>query len=115
MEPVVRSSSLDDLLPDFDTGYVWVGKKTEEPVLQEQYENAGPNKDRVFSTIYPPIPTEALAGTRYGEQTAYCKAQSGSFWRRLVFPYTRIIAWLECVPVTSAEAAGSGYHFGGRR
>ena len=116
MEPVVSSPSLNDLLPDFDTGYVWIGKKTEEQVTESDYDNSGPDQNRVFSTVYPPVPTAELAGSRYGEQSSYYKQRGPiALWRHTRWLYTRITTWLECVPATSSEASDSGYHFGGRR
>lgn len=106
MEPVSRTPSLQEMMPDLNTGYVWVGKKTSAQVSESDYNNAGADKDRVFATIYPPIPTEEMAGSRYGEQTSVYaeKIRHGSFWRHSKWRYTRLTTWMECV---SADDAGA--------
>ena len=114
-EPVSDAPALQDMQQDLNTGYVWVGRKTSVQVTESDYENAGPDKDRVFSTIYPPIPTEQMAGSRYGEQSSVYgeKIRHGSFWRHSRWRYTRLTTWLECVAADSEDGRES--HYGGRR
>lgn len=115
MEPVSRTPSLQEMMPDLNTGYVWVGKKTSAQVSESDYNNAGADKDRVLATIYPPIPTEEMAGSRYGEQTSVYaeKVRHGSFWRHSRWRYTRLTTWMECVSADDAGAQGG--RWGGLR
>ena len=101
MQPVSSAPGITGLLPAMKAQYKWVGRERLTKVSEDEYENSGLNRDRTFTTIYPPIPSLRYVGQPYALQTAFTsqKIRSGSFWRHSQWEYTRTDVWLECVPV----------------
>lgn len=100
MEPTVSAPTVNDQLPAMNAKYKWVGHQSQTEVSGSDYENAGLDKDRTFTTIYPPLPSAQYAGKPYGRQSSYTsqKVRHGSFWRHSKWSYSRTDVWLECVP-----------------
>ena len=100
MQPVINAPMVNQQLKGMDTPYKWVGHEKQAEVSSSDYENAGLDKNRTFTTIYPPIPSAEYLGKPYGKQISYTsqKTRHASFWRHSKWKYTRIEVWLECVP-----------------
>lgn len=100
MEPVMSAPTINTQLRAMDTAYKWVGRETQVEVSGEEYENSGLDKDRTFTTIYPPIPSAQYVGQPYGRQSSYTSQQirHGSFWRHSKWKFSRTDVWLECIP-----------------
>lgn len=101
MEPVVTAPTISEQLPFMAAKYRWVGHFSQVEVSQEAYLNAGPDKDRTFTTIYPPLPSAEYVGQTFGKQSAFTtqQLQHKSFWRHSKWKYTRTDVWLECIPI----------------
>ncbi|WP_028897845.1 hypothetical protein [Prevotella sp. HUN102] len=99
MEPVSDAPSLADLLPASSSKCRWVGKQRQTEVSRDEWLNSGTDKDRTFVTVYPPVPTEAMLGEKFGYQKSYTEQQlrHGSFWRHGKWKWTKTEVWLECV------------------
>lgn len=95
-EPAISAPMLDDIMPP-DTGYHWEAhydRATE--VTEEEYENAGADKDRTLSTIYPPLANASYAdGQRHFEQVCYHKVELTGNPRQDI-AYTKTTYWLTC-------------------
>ena len=100
MQPVINAPMVNQQLKAMDTPYKWVGHEKQTEVSSSDYENAGLDKNRTFTTIYPPIPSAKYLGKPYGKQISYTsqKTRHASFWRHSKWKYTRTEVWLECVP-----------------
>lgn len=100
MQPVINAPMVNQQLKAMDTLYKWVGHEKQTEVSSSDYENAGLDKNRTFTTIYPPIPSAEYLGKPYGKQISYTsqKTRHASFWRHSKWKYTRTEVWLECVP-----------------
>lgn len=100
MEPIVTAPTIEEQLTAMSTKYRWVGHETQTEVSSADYHNSGLDKDRTFTTIYPPLPSAEYAGKPYGKQSSFTSQQvrHGSFWRHGKWKYTRTDVWLECVP-----------------
>ena len=100
MQPVINAPMVNQQLKAMDTPYKWVGHEKQAEVSSSDYENAGLDKNRTFTTIYPPIPSAEYLGKPYGKQISYTsqKTRHASFWRHSKWKYTRTEVWLECVP-----------------
>lgn len=100
MQPVINAPMVNQQLKGMDTPYKWVGHEKQAEVSSSDYENAGLDKNRTFTTIYPPIPSAEYLGKPYGKQISYTsqKTRHASFWRHSKWKYTRTEVWLECVP-----------------
>jgi len=100
MQPVINAPMVNQQLKAMDTLYKWVGHEKQTEVSSSDYENAGLDKNRTFTTIYPPIPSAKYLGKPYGKQISYTsqKTRHASFWRHSKWKYTRTEVWLECVP-----------------
>mgnify|MGYP000318136707 FL=1 len=100
MQPVINAPMVNQQLEGMDTPYKWVGHEKQTEVSSSDYENAGLDKNRTFTTIYPPIPSAEYLGKPYGKQISYTsqKTRHASFWRHSKWKYTRTEVWLECVP-----------------
>ena len=100
MQPVINAPMVNQQLKAMDTPYKWVGHEKQTEVSSSDYENAGLDKNRTFTTIYPPIPSAEYLGKPYGKQISYTsqKTRHASFWRHSKWKYTRTEVWLECVP-----------------
>ena len=100
MEPVISAPAIIDQLPAMTANYKWVGHETQTEVSSDAYHNSGLDKDRTFTTVYPPLPSVEYAGKPYGKQTSFTSqmVRHGSFWRHSKWKYTRTDVWLECVP-----------------
>lgn len=100
MQPVINAPMVNQQLKGMDTPYKWVGHEKQTEVSSSDYENAGLDKNRTFTTIYPPIPSAEYLGKPYGKQISYTsqKTRHASFWRHSKWKYTRTEVWLECVP-----------------
>ena len=100
MQPVINAPMVNLQLKAMDTPYKWVGHEKQTEVSSSDYENAGLDKNRTFTTIYPPIPSAEYLGKPYGKQISYTsqKTRHASFWRHSKWKYTRTEVWLECVP-----------------
>lgn len=100
MQPVINAPMVNQQLKAMDTPYKWVGHEKQVEVSSSDYENAGLDKNRTFTTIYPPIPSAEYLGKPYGKQISYTsqKTRHASFWRHSKWKYTRTEVWLECVP-----------------
>ena len=94
--PVVKAASTEDLLPMMKSRYRWVGKVSTENSTYSAWANSGPDKERTFKTIYPPLPTAEWVGKQYGMQTSYTERMTrhGSFWRHAKYAYTKTTCWL---------------------
>ena len=100
MQPVINAPMINQQLKAMDTPYKWVGHEKQTEVSSSDYENAGLDKNRTFTTIYPPIPSAEYLGKPYGKQVSFTsqKTRHASFWRHSKWKYTRTEVWLECVP-----------------
>ena len=100
MQPVSGAPAIDQKLKAMDTNYKWVGHERQTEVSSSEYENAGLDKNRTFTTIYPPVPSAEYLGKTYGKQTSYSskKTRHATFLRHSKWKYTRTEVWLECVP-----------------
>lgn len=100
MEPIVTAPTIEEQLTAMTAKYRWVGHETQTEVSSADYHNSGLDKDRTFTTIYPPLPSAEYAGKPYGKQSSFTSQQvrHGSFWRHGKWKYTRTDVWLECVP-----------------
>ena len=100
MQPVINAPMVNQQLKAMDTPYKWVGHEKQTEVSSSDYEDAGLDKNRTFTTIYPPIPSAEYLGKPYGKQISYTsqKTRHASFWRHSKWKYTRTEVWLECVP-----------------
>lgn len=100
MEPVISAPVITEQLTAMNATYKWVGHETQTEVSSDAYHNSGLDKDRTFTTIYPPVPSAEYAGKPYGKQSSFTsqKVRHGSFWRHSKWKYTRTDVWLECVP-----------------
>ena len=100
MQPVINAPMVNQQLKAMDTPYKWVGHEKQAEVSSSDYENAGLDKNRTFTTIYPPIPSAEYLGKPYGKQISYTsqKTRHASFWRHSKWKYTRTEVWLDCVP-----------------
>lgn len=100
MQPVINAPMVNQQLKAMDTPYKWVGHEKQTEVSSSDYENAGLDKNRTFTTIYPPIPSAEYLGKPYGKQVSFTsqKTRHASFWRHSKWKYTRTEVWLECVP-----------------
>ena len=101
MQPVNAAPDITSQLTAMKAKYKWVGHERQIEVSEDEYDNSGLNRDRTFTTIYPPIPSLQYVGHPYGQQTSFTsqKIRHGSFWRHSKWKYTRTDVWLECVPV----------------
>ena len=81
--------------------YKWVAKNRITEVTENDYNNAGPDKDRVFQTIYPPAPSVEWVNKPYNLQTSIMnKGIKGiQVFGGLLYKYAKIEVWLECIPV----------------
>lgn len=100
MQPVSGAPAINQKLKAMDTNYKWVGHERQTEVSSSEYENAGLDKNRTFTTIYPPVPSAEYLGKPYGKQTSYSskKTRHATFLRLSKWKYTRTEVWLECVP-----------------
>ncbi len=100
MEPIMSAPTITGQLTAMNATYKWVGHETQTEVSESDYENAGLDKDRTFTTIYPPVPSAEYTGRPYGRQSSFTSqmVRHGSFWRHSKWKYTRTDVWLECVP-----------------
>ncbi len=100
MQPAINAPMVNQQLKAMDTPYKWVDHEKQTEVSSSDYENAGLDKNRTFTTIYPPIPSAEYLGKPYGKQISYTsqKTRHASFWRHSKWKYTRTEVWLECVP-----------------
>lgn len=100
MEPTVSAPVIAEQLPAMKAAYKWVGRQRQTEVSGGEYENAGLDKDRTFTTIYPPVPSAAYVGSPYGRQVSFTSQmlRHGSFWRHSKWKFTKTEVWLECVP-----------------
>ena len=100
-DDVVTAKTIENLLPMMTTGYKWVLRVEETELTQNTYNGAASSlKERTFNTIYPPLPTAALAGTTYGEQIALLyegKKIHGGLVFETTYHYSQVRVWLECV------------------
>lgn len=94
--PVATAATTEELLPMMKARYRWVGKVSTERSTRSAWENAGPDKERTFKTIYPPLPTAEWVGKQYAMQTSYTErmVRHGSFWRHAKYAYTKTTCWL---------------------
>ena len=101
MEPTVSAPSINDQLPVMNAKYKWVGHQLQTEVSGNDYENAGLDKDRTFTTIYPPLPSAQYVGKPYGKQSTFISQRNPLpiAFRKGKWTYTRTDVWLECVPI----------------
>ena len=99
MEPVVVAPSIDSFFPAMNTKYKWVGRSRIVEVSGSVYDNSGPDKDRAFITMYPPMASKEYLGVEFMKQSSYRsqKVRHKSFWRSAKYKYSRTDVWLECV------------------
>ena len=101
--PVNSAKVITDYFPFMSTEYKWVGCEKTTEVSEDDYDNSGLDKDRTFTTVYPPVPSANYRGLTetkaYGYQKSYTseKIQHASFWRHSKWKYTLTEVWLECV------------------
>lgn len=101
MEPVIYAPELEDKFKAMKTEYKWIGRIKQTEVSEDEFKNSGLDKNRTFTTIYPPIPSAEYIGKPYMKQTSYTEERTrhASFWRHSKWKYTRTEVWLECVPL----------------
>ena len=101
MEPVIYAPELEDKFKAMKTAYKWIGRIKQTEVSEDEFKNSGLDKNRTFTTIYPPIPSAEYIGKPYMKQTSYTEERTrhASFWRHSKWKYTRTEVWLECVPL----------------
>lgn len=99
MEPVVVAPNIDSFFPAMNTKYKWVGRSRIVEVSGSVYDNSGPDKDRAFITMYPPMASKEYLGVEFMKQSSYRsqKVRHKSFWRSAKYKYSRTDVWLECV------------------
>ena len=100
MEPSISAPAITEQLTAMKSKYKWVGHERQTEVSSDDYHNSGLDKDRTFTTIYPPVPSAEYVGKPYGQQSSFTSQmlRHGSFWRHSKWKYTRTDVWLECVP-----------------
>lgn len=100
MEPTISAPATAAQLTAMNAAYKWVGHETQTEVGKGDYENSGLDRDRTFTTIYPPIPSAEYAGKQYGRQSSFTSRQTqhSTLFRHSKYKYTRTDVWLECVP-----------------
>ena len=100
MQPVSSPPAIDEQLPAMGTKYKWIGREKQTEVSEAEYENSGLDRDRTFTTIYPPVPSAQYVGKPYGYQTSFTsqKILHATFFRHSKWKYTKTDVWLECVP-----------------
>ena len=100
MEPIINAPTINQLLSFTNTQYKWVGHEKQTEVSREEYENAGPDKERTFNVIYPPTPAPEYVGIPYAKQTSITsqKTRHATLFRHSKWKYTKTEVWLECVP-----------------
>lgn len=100
MEPIVAAPLVNEQLKFMNAAYKWVGREVQIEVTEKEYHNAGLDKDRTFTTIYPPVPSQQYEWKPYGRQVSFTaqKIREGSFWHHSKWLHTRTEVWLECVP-----------------
>ena len=100
MEPIVTALHINEQLPAMNATYKWVGRERQTEVSKSDYDNAGLDRDRTFTTIYPPLPSAMYAGKPYGMRSSFTSQQvrHSTFFRHSKYKYTRTDVWLECVP-----------------
>ena len=83
-----------------NAAYRWVGRERQTEVSESDYNKSGLDKDRTFTTIYPPLPSAVYADKPYGMQSSFTSRQvrHSTFFRHSKYKYTRTDVWLECVP-----------------
>lgn len=101
MEPVESAPAIEELFPAMTLKYKWVGCLRQTEVSESDYDNSGLDKDRTFTTTYPPLPLELFAGQKYGHQRSFTaeKTQHATFFRHSKWKFTCTEVWLECVPI----------------
>lgn len=104
MEPSNYAPLLQDQLPAMNASYKWVGKSLETEVTDVDYNNSGLDKDRTFTTIYPPLPSAEFEVSTYGKyalQKSFTSqlVRKPSFWHHSKYKYTKTEVWLECVAI----------------
>ena len=97
--PIEEAKTLEEMMPAMTCGYKWVGKETTMEVSSSDYDHSGTDKDRTFKTIYPPLPSAAYVGQKYGLQKSYVsqKTRHATMFRHSKWIYHCITTWLECV------------------
>jgi len=96
--PVNQAKKLEEMLPAMTCQYRWFGNEETVQVSSSDYDNSGNDKDRTFKTIYPPLPSEAYVGKKYGEQKSYVsqKVRHATAFRHSKWVYHCTTVWLEC-------------------
>lgn len=96
--PIKVAKKMTEFFPMMACEYEWYGCETRVQVSEDDYNNSGLDKDRTFTTIYPPIPSASQVGQKYGIQKSYTseKIRHASFWRHSIWTYTLTTVWLEC-------------------
>ena len=99
--PIVSAPTIMEHFPVMGAKYKWVAKNRITEVTENDYNNAGPDKDRVFQTIYPPAPSAEWVNKPYNLQTSIMnKGIKGiQVFGGLLYKYAKIEVWLECIPV----------------
>lgn len=101
MEPLCLAPQLTKQLPAMLAKYRWEGHMQQTEISADQYWNSGPDRDRTFTTVYPPLPDAQFVGKPYLKQTS-CTArqtQHRTWFRKSKWAYTRTEVWLECVKI----------------
>jgi hypothetical protein len=102
-EPIISAKVVTDFLPFMTCAYQWVGNEKTTEVSSSDYDNSGLDKERTFTTVYPPVPSAAYVGLTgslaYGYQKSYSKKhiRHSTFFRLLKYSYTLTEVWLECI------------------
>jgi hypothetical protein len=98
MQPEDVAPTLSQMLPMQDCQYRWEARSSVEQATQQQYDNAGADKERQFSVFYPPLPSAAYVGQQCFVQHSYTREP-----KHVLLPgfddYTKVTVWLECVQV----------------
>ena len=98
---ISQAKSIFEIMPQMNTSYKWVGRIRQTEATSQQYHNSGNDKDRTFSTVYPPVPEQKFEGGKYFHMTSFTAkmTQTPTFFRHSKWKHTRTDVWLECVPI----------------
>uniref|UniRef100_A0AB33JGW5 Uncharacterized protein n=1 Tax=Prevotella sp. GTC17262 TaxID=3236797 RepID=A0AB33JGW5_9BACT len=101
MEPAESAAAIDKQLPAMTVKYKWTGHSRQVEVSESDYDSAGLDKNRTFTTFYPPLPSAEFVGQKYGLQRSFTseKTRHATFFRHSKWKFTRTEVWLECVPL----------------
>lgn len=100
--PVSEAKRLEAVMPAMNCKYEWLGFEETVEVSEGDYWNSGDNRNRTFKIIYPPLPSAAYVGQKYGLQKSYVsqKTRHATMFRHSKWVYHCTTVWLECIPIS---------------